>query len=52
MTLLVPLFAVVWGAAFLGERLTPTLLACCGVILVGTALTTGVLRWPQQSLKR
>ena len=47
VTLLIPLFAVVWGALFLGETLTPTLLLYCGVILVGTALTTGVLRWPQ-----
>jgi drug/metabolite transporter (DMT)-like permease len=47
VTLLVPLFAVVWGAVFLSETLTPTLLVFCAVILLGTALTTGVLRWPQ-----
>ena len=46
VTLLVPLFAVVWGLAFLGESLTPSMALACAVILLGTALTTGVLRWP------
>ena len=50
VTLLVPMFAVVWGAVFLSETLTPTILALCAVILLGTALTTGVLRWPQKAI--
>jgi drug/metabolite transporter (DMT)-like permease len=44
VTYLIPLFAVVWGGVFLGERLTLPLVAGCLVIFVGTALTTGVLR--------
>ena len=44
VTYLIPIFAVVWGGVFLGERLTPTLVAGCLVIFVGTALATGVLR--------
>jgi len=47
VTLLVPLFAVFWGAVFLQETLTPTMAAWCALILLGTALTTGILRWPQ-----
>lgn len=45
VTFLVPVFAVLWGGFFLGERPTPTMLVGGGVILAGTALATG-LRWP------
>ncbi|WP_425258085.1 DMT family transporter [Rubrivivax sp. RP6-9] len=44
VTFLIPAFAVLWGAMFLGERLTPTMLGGCAVILLGTALATGLLR--------
>ena len=44
VTYLIPIFAVVWGGVFLGERLTLPLVAGCAVIFVGTALATGVLR--------
>ena len=43
VTFLVPLFAVAWGALFLGERPTAAMLAGCAVILAGTALATGLL---------
>jgi len=43
VTFLVPAFAVVWGALFLAERPTAEMLAGCAVILVGTALATGLL---------
>jgi drug/metabolite transporter (DMT)-like permease len=43
VTFLVPVFAIVWGAVFLGEAITPGLLARCAVVLLGTALATGVL---------
>ena len=44
VTFLIPAFAVIWGALFLGELITlPTLLGCL-VILLGTALAIGVLR--------
>lgn len=46
VTFLIPAFAVFWGAAFLGERLTPAMVAGCAVILLGTALATGLLRTP------
>ena len=46
VTFLLPVFGSAWGAIFLGERLTPAMLLGCAVILLGTALTTGVLRWP------
>ena len=44
VTFLVPLFAVLWGKVFLGEVLTPAMGIGCLVILLGTGLTTGVLR--------
>jgi drug/metabolite transporter (DMT)-like permease len=43
VTYLVPLFAVLWGGVFLDERLTPTIVAGCAVIFIGTALATGVI---------
>ena len=43
VTFLVPAFAVGWGALFIGERPTAAMLAGCGVILIGTALATGLL---------
>jgi drug/metabolite transporter (DMT)-like permease len=43
VTFLVPVFAVLWGALFLDERITPVMAGACGVILLGTALVTGLL---------
>jgi drug/metabolite transporter (DMT)-like permease len=43
VTFLVPAFAVAWGALFLAERPTAAMLGGCAVILVGTALATGLL---------
>ncbi|MBL8381595.1 MAG: DMT family transporter [Burkholderiales bacterium] len=40
---LVPVFGIVWGALFLGEVPTVRMLAACAVILLGTALATGML---------
>ena len=45
VTFLVPIFAVVWGGLFLGERPTLAMLVGGAVILTGTALVTGI-RWP------
>ncbi len=39
VTFLVPIFGVLWGAVFLGERITPTMLAGGAIILAGTLLT-------------
>ncbi|MEW6704744.1 MAG: DMT family transporter [Pseudomonadota bacterium] len=44
VTFLIPAFAVLWGAVFLGERITPAMVVGCAVILCGTALATGVLK--------
>lgn len=43
VTFLVPAFAVLWGWLFLGERLSVATVAGCAVVLLGTALATGVL---------
>jgi len=44
VTFLIPVFGLIWGAAFLAEQLTPAMVFGCAVILLGTALTTGVLK--------
>jgi drug/metabolite transporter (DMT)-like permease len=44
VTYLVPLFAMLWGALFLAEAATSTMLAGGAVIVLGTALATGMLR--------
>jgi drug/metabolite transporter (DMT)-like permease len=43
VTFLIPGFAAVWGAIFLGERLSAPTLAGCALILLGTALATGLV---------
>lgn len=43
VTFLIPAFAVLWGWLFLGEALTAAMAIGCLVILLGTALATGVL---------
>jgi drug/metabolite transporter (DMT)-like permease len=43
---LIPVFAVLWGWMFLAEGITAAMVAGCAVIVVGTGLTTGVLRLP------
>ena len=42
VTFLVPIFGTLWGALFLGEQITISTMAGCGVVLAGTALVTGV----------
>jgi drug/metabolite transporter (DMT)-like permease len=46
VTLLIPVFALLWGYVALGEVPTGTMVAGCAVILLGTALATGLLRRP------
>lgn len=43
VTFLIPAFAVLWGWVFLGEPLTAAMAIGCAVILLGTALATGVI---------
>lgn len=44
VTFLVPVFALIYGAFFLGERITAWMLVCGLVIVCGTALSTGLVR--------
>ena len=44
VTFLVPVFAIVYGAVLLGEAVTTWMLVCGGVIFVGTALSTGLIK--------
>jgi len=46
VTFLVPVFALLYGVMFLSETITRWTLICGAVILLGTALSTGLLRWP------
>jgi len=44
VTFLVPVFALFYGGVFLGESITPWMIGCGAVILVGTSLSTGMLK--------
>ncbi|MEP5763232.1 MAG: DMT family transporter [Halieaceae bacterium] len=44
VTFIVPLAAMVLGAVLLAELVTTSMLAGCGLILLGTALATGVVK--------
>lgn len=46
VTYLIPLFAMVLGAVVIDEPITVSMLVGCAVILLGTALATGLLRLP------
>lgn len=46
VTFVVPVFAIVYGALFLGEAVTSWMLLCGAVIVCGTALSTGLLKIP------
>ncbi|SAK95107.1 DMT family transporter [Caballeronia ptereochthonis] len=43
VTFVIPLFGILWGALFLGERVSLAMLAGCAIVLAGTALATGAL---------
>lgn len=44
VTFVVPVFAVIYGVLFLGEQVTLWMLGCGAVIVLGTALSTGLLK--------
>lgn len=46
VTFVVPVFAILYGALFLGEQVTPWMLWCGAVVICGTALSTGLLKLP------
>lgn len=48
VTFLIPVFGILWGVLFLGERLSLPMAAGCAVILAGTALATGLLPRPRR----
>jgi drug/metabolite transporter (DMT)-like permease len=41
VTFLIPVFGVLWGAAWLGEKITLPMLAGCLIVLAGTAIASG-----------
>lgn len=49
VTLLVPVFGMIWGVAFLGEPLTAGRIAGCAIILCGCSLILGVVRLPMRA---
>lgn len=49
VTFLVPLFAILYGTVLLGEQLTPWMLLCGAIVVLGTALATGVLQFRRES---
>ncbi len=49
VTFMIPVFGSLWGALFLGEAVTASMGLGGTVILLGTALATGVLRWPTRT---
>lgn len=46
VTFLVPVFAIAYGVLFLDETVTAGMLLCGGVILAGTALSSGLVKLP------
>jgi drug/metabolite transporter (DMT)-like permease len=46
VTFLVPIFATLWGALFLGEQVTLSMVLGCGLILAGTARILGLAVFP------
>jgi drug/metabolite transporter (DMT)-like permease len=46
VTFAIPVFAIVYGALFLGEQVTAWMLMGGAVVVLGTALSTGLLKLP------
>ena len=44
VTFMIPAFGSLWGAVFIGEVITPMMIAGMAIILFGTALVTGVVK--------
>ncbi|WP_323122162.1 DMT family transporter [Burkholderia alba] len=44
VTFVIPIFGILWGALFLHEQVSIAMLEGCAVILIGTALATGVIK--------
>lgn len=48
VTFLVPVFAIAYGVLLLGESVTAWMVGCGAVILVGTALSSGLIKLPER----
>ena len=46
VTFLIPVFAVVYGVVFLSEAVTVWMLVCGVIIVCGTSLASGLVKWP------
>lgn len=44
VTFMIPVFALLYGALFLGENITPWMILCGCVVVCGTALATGLVK--------
>lgn len=44
VTFVIPVFGILWGAMFLDEQISAGMLEGCAIVLVGTALATGVIK--------
>ncbi|MEM5325395.1 DMT family transporter [Paraburkholderia sp. JHI2823] len=44
VTFVIPMFGILWGALFLGERVSMGMVEACAAILLGTALATGFVK--------
>jgi drug/metabolite transporter (DMT)-like permease len=51
VTFLVPVFALLYGVLFLGEEVTAWMMICGAVIVCGTALSTGLVRFSKAPSK-
>jgi drug/metabolite transporter (DMT)-like permease len=49
VTFLIPLFGILWGSLLLAEKLDAGMLVGGVIVVFGTALATGVLRWPSRA---
>ena len=48
VTFLIPVFGVLYGSVLLQEQITAAMVGWGAVIVLGTALSTGVLTWPRK----
>jgi drug/metabolite transporter (DMT)-like permease len=44
VTFVIPVFGILWGALFLNEQVSASMVQGCAIVLVGTALATGVIK--------
>ncbi|KAA0090671.1 DMT family transporter [Trinickia soli] len=44
VTFVIPVFGILWGALFLNEQVSSGMIEGCAIVLVGTALATGVIK--------